>query len=328
MVDGMAPVAKDQKAVAEEPPLVAHDDERGKVRKLVGKVLHALNPYSGEMDDGNIGRCNVKRRERPLMGYGPVVGIVAPGDPLAAAQYIRSIESAGGIPLRIPYIADKQRLLAAFHACDCLVFAGCQDLDTTLYGEKTDPNCGVACPDVARDQTEVQLMRWAVQRKMPFLAVCRGLQVLNVAQGGSLWQDLNKQRVTRKDHRMQMFRGHRATVKPGTQLSRVVKASSFKVNSLHHQAVKEVGEGLTVSALAPDGIVEGLEVNSHPFGVAVQFHPEMLAARRQWAYDLFTNLIDVAKQQGDKVRSAEPQVDAKAPYLWVPAVEKQSAQHL
>ena len=189
------------------------------------------------------------------------------------SDYPRSIAVAGGIPVELTRDADVEGVIERL---DGLVLSGGADLDPALYGQEPEKNLQV--PEVDRDEWEMELFRAARKREMPILAICRGLQLVNVAFGGTLVQHVELEDGS--GHPQWNVDGHTAThevhVTPDTMTASLLP-SVWSVNSLHHQTVETVGDGLTVSATAPDGVVEALETPDGDL-LAVQWHPELLAA--------------------------------------------------
>ena len=189
------------------------------------------------------------------------------------SDYPRSIAAAGGLPVELTRDADVEGVIERL---DGLVLSGGADLDPALYGQEPEKNLQV--PEVDRDEWEMELFRAARKREMPILAICRGLQLVNVAFGGTLVQHVELEDGS--GHPQWNVDGHTAThevhVTPDTMTATLLP-SVWAVNSLHHQTVETVGDGLTVSATAPDGVVEALETPDGDL-LAVQWHPELLAA--------------------------------------------------
>jgi len=195
------------------------------------------------------------------------------------STYTRAIEMAGGAPILIPLMLGDETLRAIYARLDGLLLAGGVDIHPKEYGESVESFCGEI--DEARDQTELRLTRQALAEARPILAICRGIQTLNVAAGGSLYQDLQAQIPGVNHHAYYPHYpfnliAHEIEVDPGSRLARAFGVSRIGVNSLHHQAVKRIGQGLRVIAKSPDGIVEGLEGTNDAWVVGVQFHPEWL----------------------------------------------------
>jgi putative glutamine amidotransferase len=196
--------------------------------------------------------------------------------------YTDRILDAGGVPLLPPPpgpLDDVDAVVAQMvEVADALVISGGgHDVDPALYGEVRLPACGPPSPE--RTDLELRLLSACEARGRPVLGVCGGLQLMNVARGGTLWQDLPSQRPSSTEHTMNGPKTrpcHDVVVAPGTRLAQIVGAGSLGVNSTHHQAVKELGRGLVASAHADDGLIEAIEDPHHPFFVGVQWHPEAL----------------------------------------------------
>jgi putative glutamine amidotransferase len=163
---------------------------------------------------------------------------------------------------------------------DGLFLAGGNDMDPATYGEA--PHAALGSLNRDRDRVEMMLTQWALENQLPVLAVCRGIQVLNVSAGGTLYQDITAQvrgAMQHQYHQLQPrnYRAHVVAVEPDSRLFRLVGAPAVRVNSLHHQAVKDVASGFRITARATDGIIEGIERRNGHFAVGVQWHPEALA---------------------------------------------------
>ncbi|MEW5721133.1 MAG: gamma-glutamyl-gamma-aminobutyrate hydrolase family protein [Chloroflexota bacterium] len=196
------------------------------------------------------------------------------------ASYTRAVDRAGGAPIFIPLNLDDETLRAVFARLDGLLLQGGLDVHPKEYGEEVAPYCGEI--DAAEDATELRLLKWAFEKPLPTLAICRGIQVLNVAAGGSLYQDLDAQ-VPNILHHPHIkgnppdFLAHPIRVEPDSRLGRALGAPEIAVNSRHHQAVKQIAPGFRVTARAPDGVVEAIEPDDpRRFILGVQFHPENL----------------------------------------------------
>jgi putative glutamine amidotransferase len=208
--------------------------------------------------------------------------------------YIQALVRAGAAPLLVPQLVDETLLRTLYERLDGLLLSGGEDIDPAHFGEPVHEKCGLITPE--RDKTELTLTRWALEEGKPLLAICRGIQVLNVALGGSLYQDIAAQVPRAIKHTPQADSprdrpSHAVTIAPDTQLARIVGTSLLEVNSLHHQAIKDVAPGLTVTAQAPDQLVEAVEIANHPFAIGVQWHPEDLAPNDFRAQQLFDTLV-------------------------------------
>ncbi|MEJ2734288.1 MAG: gamma-glutamyl-gamma-aminobutyrate hydrolase family protein [Anaerolineae bacterium] len=214
-------------------------------------------------------------------------------------SYVDAVIRAGAAPLLIPNVTDRTLLRTLYDLLDGLLLSGGGDIDPGYYGESRHRACGI--PDPERDETELALIRWAIEEGKPLLAICRGIQVLNVALGGTLYQDLQAQAPEAERHNWSPgyardYVAHSVSIGPQTRLRRIVGADPLPVNSFHHQAIKDVAPGLTVTARAPDRIIEAVEGEGHTFVVGVQWHPEGLAREDTRAQNLFDVLVNACRR--------------------------------
>ena len=215
------------------------------------------------------------------------------------ANYVRSVIAAGGLPVIITPELDPVCAVELFGECDALLLTGGEDVDPVRYGATPHPKLGDTSAD--RDSNEIALIADARARDLPILGICRGIQILNVACGGTLVQDLASERPSDVMHAhtgARDLRSHAIAVQPGTRLAAILGAEHFDANSLHHQAVDVLGSGLVATAHAPDGVIEAVESgNAKEWLVAVQWHPEELALQPDAAdLKLFTALISAARR--------------------------------
>ena len=192
---------------------------------------------------------------------------------------IESISAAGACPVMIPLGLAEEQLQALLPRLDGLLFTGGGDVQPERYNSHPHPL--VQNVDEDRDQLEITLVDLAVRQQIPFFGICRGLQVINVALGGSLYEDLLEQRPgsMRHDFDEEFPRDHLAhpvSIQADTHLRAIIDTNDLDVNSLHHQGIQRLAPPLCASAHSPDGLVEAVEVANHPFGMAVQWHPECL----------------------------------------------------
>jgi putative glutamine amidotransferase len=194
------------------------------------------------------------------------------------ASYVRAVLAAGGIPVLLLPEFSPEESIDLFGACEALLLTGGEDVDPACYGAAPHANLGTV--DQRRDANELALVTDARARDLPILAICRGIQLLNVAFGGTLIQDIPSQRRSAIDHNPATPRDeavHAVAITDGSRLGQILETTEFHANSFHHQAIDRVGEGLVVSARAPDGLIEGVE-SSDPqeWIIGVQWHPEEL----------------------------------------------------
>jgi len=206
------------------------------------------------------------------------------------AAYVTALESAGLIPLIVPPLSSSDTASAVLDSVAGLVLTGGEDVDPARYGEKRHEK--VRSVSAARDATEAALIKEARERGTPVLAICRGIQILNVALGGTLVQDIPSQCETDIVHDEESARDsrtHEISVEPGSLIARAIGTEHCTVNSFHHQSVKRVADGMRVTARSPDGIIEGLESTDENWWVmAVQWHPEeMTDSAEPWDQGLF-----------------------------------------
>jgi putative glutamine amidotransferase len=190
-------------------------------------------------------------------------------------RYIQALEQVGLAPVLITPGHSAGAIEALLDACCGLVLSGGEDVDPARYGEPPSPALGAV--ERARDESEFRAVDAALARAMPIFGICRGMQLLNVYFGGTLYQDIPTE--FRGDLQHQQLepwekRSHCATVVQETMLHDIVGSDRLFINSFHHQAVKDVGRGLRISACADDGIIEGIEHVDHDWIVGVQWHPE------------------------------------------------------
>ena len=229
---------------------------------------------------------------RPLIGIttGEIKNLDSPWSPITYGQsytYSDSIIRAGGIPVLIPMTTDIDTLQQLYDRLDGILFAGGNDIDPKLY--KAKPLASTKDISAKRDDTEVHLLDWALEDHKPILAICRGMQLLNVFAGGTLYQDIPLDLPEASDHELSTLRqdgeyiAHKLNVKPSSKFADIIKAEYIKANSHHHQAIKDLGNNLTAVGWSDDGIIEIIENDTLPFVIGVQCHPESLqAAEPKW----------------------------------------------
>ena len=213
-------------------------------------------------------------------------------------DYVTAVIRAGGLPLLCPLTDDAAVWKAMVDKCDGFIFPGGEDIHPKEYGEEVLPGCGQIVPE--RDAQELFTYNYLLTTGKPFLAICRGIQLVNVAHGGTLYQDISSQLATDVDHaRYHISVGpiHQVEIQEGTLLKDILGQTSALVNSRHHQNVKAVGKGLRVNAISQDGLIEGLEYEDGYPGIALQWHPENLAATYPAMQRLFDWLVKEAEKR-------------------------------
>ena len=220
----------------------------------------------------------------------------------AFLTYVEAIRRAGAVPVLIPPQPENAAELA--DELDGILLAGGDDCDPAAYGE---PRHDTVDPimDPRRQSNDLSLAKIARQRGIPALGICLGVQVMNVAAGGSLVQDIDSEMETEIRHASEPEdrARHDVLVEKGTRLAQILGEVELNVNSSHHQAIKKLGQGLRVTALAPDGVIEGLEDPQHPFYVGVQWHPEDMASERS-ASSIFSAFVEAARKYAEMKKQA------------------------
>ena len=213
-------------------------------------------------------------------------------------DYILSVIRNGGIPFIIPFNENEEVINAQMEMIDGLLLSGGQDVAPKNYGEEPTPKLGDIFPE--RDDFEYALLKSALEAKKPVLGICRGSQIINTYFNGSLYQDLSyigKDVLKHNQVNSPSMVTHSVTIDKSSKLFDIFGEEKIRVNSIHHQAVKKVGEGLVKAAKAPDGIVEAIEKTDYPFLVAVQWHPEMLQNSVDMMNKLFLRFIKEASNE-------------------------------
>ena len=216
-------------------------------------------------------------------------------------DYTHSIEEAGGIPVIIPFTKNLELARETVARLDGLLLSGGHDVYPLHYGEEPLQGLGEVWPE--RDQFDFTLIKAAEEKQIPIFGICRGLQILNVYRGGSLYQDLKyDQNCTIKHSQNQTpsLGTHTVDIEFESKLASAIGRSTWITNSHHHQTVKHIGKGLQVVARAKDGTVEGLEDSSYPWLVACQFHPEMMSETDENAKCLFAAFVAAAQNNVNK----------------------------
>jgi len=212
------------------------------------------------------------------------------------AAYVHCITDAGGTPILIPYMA-AHKLRSLLISLDGLLVPGGIDVDARLFNQEIHPKSGIIDP--WWDELDITMIQGALELDLPVLAICRGCQVLNVACGGTLIQDIESfvtQPIKHQQQAPKWYATHSISLADNSLLAAIFDASQIQVNSFHHQAVAQVAPGFQISATASDGVIEAIESTMHRFVVGVQWHPELMASRDPIARRLFTQFIAAAEQ--------------------------------
>ena len=230
----------------------------------------------------------------------PIIGILAEVDNDLITKlwnfYVNALEVAGGLPIIIPYVRGAETLDAYVDMCDGFLFSGGVDIDPCHYGEETKPTCGAIQP--YRDELELKMFDKVIATKKPILAICRGAQLVNVALGGTLYQDIPSEVDTAILHRQTEGKcepSHSVNITEGTPLFDLIGERTMVANSFHHQALKELGCGLKVMAAAEDGIIEAVYLDGDHHLRAYQWHPERLQDKSTQNRMIFDDFIKACR---------------------------------
>lgn len=217
-------------------------------------------------------------------------------------RYFTALVASGAVPWMIPLMdSETDTLRAIYDRLDGLFIAGGVDLDPSSYGEEQHPLCGRT--DLSRDRVELMMTKWALEDKKPVFGVCRGMQVINVAAGGTLYQDCTELYAGSIKHDYFPTAGfardhlaHEVRLADESRLRQIFGSPVIRVNSMHHQGIRTLGEGLMSSAYAEDELIEALEGTTDHFLVGVQWHPEMLVDGDAGTRRLFDSFIEDARE--------------------------------
>ncbi|REE91702.1 putative glutamine amidotransferase [Paenibacillus taihuensis] len=239
-------------------------------------------------------------------------GMPGQGFGVIGHDYMHAVQKVGAAPIGIP-ACDPSACERIVEALDGLILAGGEDVDPQLYGANPDLRCGILAPE--RDRFELRLIEEALRQKKPILAICRGMQLLNVSFGGTLYVDVADHTVDVLAHQFsrapRWYKVHRVRLLE-TGIRRLYGTEEIRVNSYHHQAVRGLGNGLVAAAVAEDGIIEAIVHPSHPNVLAVQWHPEMMAVHDDEGLVPFRWLIDQingrsgSREQWERGDGSEP----------------------
>lgn len=233
---------------------------------------------------------------------------------LLPARYYRAIEQAGGVPLILPFTKAERTSRRVLERIDGLLISGGNfDIHPSYYGDQ--PLKLLREIKLERTEFELELIGLALSRDLPMLGICGGAQALNVALGGTLYQDIAAQVPNAGEHEQSARKetgGHPVRIHPGTQLDRIMQRRTVEANTTHHQAVKALGRGLVVNATAEDGMIEGIESPRHTFALGVQWHPELLAPKKLHHRRIFSSFISSCKPRTTNLPPWFPGAAARA----------------
>ena len=216
--------------------------------------------------------------------------------------YVQALVLAGANPLLIPSGLPDDVLRGLVQRLDGILFSGGGDIEPQRYGAEDHPSLSYVDPD--RDSVEFFLLEKTLQKSLPFLAICRGIQVLNVGLGGTLYVDIPSQIPDALKHNYNPgeipldYLAHEVQVVKGSRLAEIMGISTVEVNSTHHQAIKDLAPGLRPVAYAPDELIEAVELNGYGFGLGVQWHPERLVAHAPMLA-LFRGFVEAAEGRSE-----------------------------
>ena len=226
-------------------------------------------------------------------------------------RYYQAVAAAGAAPVLVPIIDDLDTLRAIYDRVDGVMIPGGVDIDPSQFGE--EPHARLGRIDPARDRVEIQLVKWAATEGKPVLGLCRGLQVINVALGGTLYQDLDAEYPNAIKHDYYPTFGfarnhlaHDVTLARGSRLRHALESDRIRVNSMHHQGIKVLATGLAPTATAPDGLIEAAELPNGTFMLGVQWHPEVFETSDPHTAPLFRDFVGAAV-----TRRARPRVGVR-----------------
>ncbi|MBP9839182.1 MAG: gamma-glutamyl-gamma-aminobutyrate hydrolase family protein [Proteobacteria bacterium] len=212
-------------------------------------------------------------------------------------SYFQAVVDAGGLPISLPPLQSIESSYELFQLCSGIIIPGGVDVDPNLYHEEKIPQCGKVDPKL--DSLELRLVKWCLEERKPLLGICRGIQILNVALGGSLYQDLPTQFPTAHFHKQYLQEGskrvHDLEVKTNSKLFKILNAGNLiPVNSTHHQAIKTLGRGLIAVGHSTDGLIEAVEMEQQDsFVMGIQAHPELLTSEEYPWKKLFLEFVRI-----------------------------------
>jgi len=234
---------------------------------------------------------------KPIIGITTYQSTNVNGQPIVALMqsYIKAVIQAGGVPVLIPSMIAEDGWDDLYSLLNGILFSGGGDI--ALEYSPGDPHPRINDVELERDSVEFKLIQASASDGKPFLGICRGCQVMNVALGGTLYTHIPDQLPNALDHsypgNKRTVLVHEVKIEEGTRISEILSEPILKVNSLHHQGLNDIAPSLKVAGHAPDGLVEAVELPDHPFGIGVQWHPEWLTDQEP-TRNLFRKFIEAA----------------------------------
>ena len=245
----------------------------------------------------------------------PLIGITAwhdydNGSTYIKRGYIEGINKVGGLAVLLPGTLDDRVVSEYIERCDGFLLSGGADIDAKFFGERNLPFNGELSP--YRDHMEIIITRKAVENNKPLFGICRGIQIMNVAMGGNIYQDISsqikdRQLLKHEQDAPKWYPTHKIHIDRNSKLMQCLKSEEIEVNSFHHQAVKDVAHGFKVTASSEDGVIEAIEYTGHKFALGVQWHPEVMWQENNLFLNLFEEFVQGCKKH---------MTVGKAPYMW------------
>jgi putative glutamine amidotransferase len=247
---------------------------------------------------------NNSKFTQPIIGISSSLSVIESGSFLGRERafvvydYIQAVVLAGGVPIILPIVDSEEQIATQVQLIDGLLLSGGQDVSPSYYGENPEPALGAVLHE--RDAHELSLVKIAHQSNKPIFGICRGIQLLNVAFGGTLYQDIASHHVESLQHAQKSRPEaaiHSVNIVEGSLLHRLVGSSLIETNSFHHQVVKTVAPGFTVTAKTDDQLIEAMERDGDRFTLGVQWHPELMHKHHPTMQKLFDGFVDASRKR-------------------------------